>query len=297
MKRDPVIRTGCRTALRGLAALCCAFLVLLTALPAVALENAGLNILLIGEDAAREGQNGRSDTMMLVQLDPAGGSVKLVSFLRDLYVPIRGHGSTRLNAAYVFGGEQLLCETLTDLFGVRIDRTAKVDFASMAALIDKMGGVELQISEAERKALNGILAAYCKERGITARQVEQSGLVRMTGLQALSYSRVRSLDSDFVRVSRQQQLLAALLRQAAALDPLSLAGLAVECMGSVETDLSLADLLGLLPLASRLKGLELQTARVPFDGTCRDVQVDGMWVLDADIGQNARLLEAFLAGE
>jgi LCP family protein required for cell wall assembly len=297
MKRDPVIRTGCRTALRGLAALCCAFPVLLTALPAMALENAGLNILLIGEDAAREGQNGRSDTMMLVQLDPAGGSVKLVSFLRDLYVPIRGHGSTRLNAAYVFGGEQLLCETLTDLFGVRIDRTAKVDFASLASLIDRMGGVELQISEAERKALNGILATYCKERGITARQVEQSGLVRMTGLQALSYSRVRSLDSDFVRVSRQQQLLAALLRQAAALDPLSLAGLAVECMGSVETDLSLNDLMALLPILWQRNQLTLSTARVPYDGTCRDIKTGGKWVLETDTEANARLLAEFLSVE
>ena len=289
------MRCGCPAPVR-LAALCCAFMLLFAALPARA-EGETLNVLLIGEDAAREGQNGRSDTMMLAQIDPEGGSVKLVSFLRDLYVPIRGHGSTRLNAAYVYGGEQLLCDTLTDLFGVRIDRTAKVDFASMASLIDRMGGVELEISEGERKALNSILAAYCKERGETPRWAERSGLVRLTGLQALSYSRVRSLDSDFMRVSRQQQVLAALLRQAAALDPLNLAGLAVECMGSVETDLTLADLMGLMPLASRLEGLELQTARVPFDGTCRDVQVDGMWVLDADIGQNARLLEAFLAGE
>ncbi len=281
---------------RSLAALCCAVVMLLAALPARA-EADTLNILLIGEDAAREGQNGRSDTMMLAQIDPENGQVRLVSFLRDLYVPISGHGATRLNAAYVYGGEELLCQTLTHLFGVRIDRTAAVDFESMAALIDKMGGVELEITEAERKALNGILASYCKERNLTARWVETSGLVRMSGLQALSYSRVRSLDSDFMRVSRQQQVLTALLRQAAALDAISLAGLAVECMGSVETDLTLADLIGLLPLLSQLEGLELRTARVPFDGTCRDVQVDGMWVLDADIGQNARLLSEFLTAE
>lgn len=279
-----------------LLALCCAVLVLCAAVPAAA-ERDSLNILLIGEDAARNGQNGRSDTMMLVKVVPETGSVKLVSFLRDLYVPIEGHGTTRLNAAYVYGGEPLLRRTLTELFGVRIDRTAAVDFASMAALIDRMGGVELEISEAERKALNGILATYCKEQGIPPEPVTGSGLVRMNGLQALSYSRVRSLDSDFVRVSRQQQVLTALLRQVSALDPLSLAGLAVECMNSIETDLTLADLMGLLPLLARLDGLELQTARVPFDNTCRDVKVDGMWVLDADIGQNAYLLEQFLNGE
>lgn len=287
-------RRGCPALVR-LAALCCAVLMLLNALHARAQGADTLNILLIGEDAAREGHNGRSDTMMLAQIHPESGRVKLVSFLRDLYVPIRGHGITRLNAAYAYGGEALLCETLTGLFPVRIDRTAKVDFAAMAGVIDKLGGVALEISEAERQALNEILSSYCRERGLTAQPVEQSGHVRLNGLQALSYSRVRSLDSDFGRVSRQQQVLSALLGQAAELDPLSLAGLAVECMNSVETDVTLSDLLTLLPLAGG--GVDLQTAHVPFDGTCRDVLVDGMWVLEADLAQNARLLDAFLAAE
>ncbi len=281
-----------RFTVRGLAALFCVAVLLLAALPACAAGADTLNLLLIGEDAAREGHNGRSDTMMLAQIDPESGSVKLVSFLRDLYVPIEGHGLNRLNAAYVYGGSELLCRTLTGLFGVRIDRTAKVDFASMAALVDRVGGVELEISEAERRALNDILRSYCKERGISAEELEHSGLVRMTGLQALSYSRVRSLDSDFGRVSRQQQVLNALLAQAAALDPVSLAGLAVACLNSVETDLTLGDLLTLLPLAKN--DVSLETAHVPFDGTCRDLLVDGMWVLEADIGQNARLLGDFL---
>lgn len=281
-----------RFTVHRLAALFCVAVLLLAALPACAAGADTLNLLLIGEDAAREGHNGRSDTMMLAQIDPESGSVKLVSFLRDLYVPIEGHGLNRLNAAYVYGGSELLCRTLTGLFGVRIDRTAKVDFASMAALVDRVGGVELEISEAERRALNDILRSYCKERGISAEELEHSGLVRMTGLQALSYSRVRSLDSDFGRVSRQQQVLTALLAQAAALDPVSLAGLAVACLNSVETDFTLGDLLTLLPLAKN--DVSLETAHVPFDGTCRDLLVDGMWVLEADIGQNARLLGDFL---
>ncbi|MBE5815258.1 MAG: LytR family transcriptional regulator [Clostridiales bacterium] len=280
-------------AAKRLTALLCAALMLLAALPARAGEAETLNILLIGEDAAREGRNGRSDTMMLVQIAPESGAVKLVSFLRDLYVPIEGHGTQRLNAAYVHGGEALLRQTLTGLFGVRIDRTAKVDFAAMAALIDRLGGVELEISETERRALNEILEAYCRERALPYAPVETAGTVRLTGPQALSYSRVRSPDSDFVRVSRQQQVLTALLRQAMALEPVELIGLAVMCMNSIETDLGLSDLLTLLPLMDR--DIDLAAAHVPFEGTCRDLQVDGMWVLESDIAENKKRLHAFLA--
>ncbi len=284
-----------RKKLRSLAAAAVCIVLLFTGLTAAfAQEDAALHLLLIGEDAADVG-NGRSDTMMLAQIVPATGEIRLVSFLRDTYLPIPGHGYDRLNAAYVYGGKELLSQTLTGVFGVRIDRTAKVDFAAMAGIVDRMGGVELEISEAERKALNKILNVYCKERGITPQPLEQSGLVRMNGIQALSYSRVRSLDSDFVRVSRQQNVLSALLSQAMLLEPYDLLGLATECMSNMETDLTLNDLMNLLPLLWQQNGLSLTTARVPFDGTCRDIKVDGKWVLETDTATNARLLAEFLA--
>lgn len=280
---------------RGLVtAMVCAALLFTGLSAAVAQENTAIHLLLIGEDAADVG-NGRSDTMMLAQIVPATGEIRLVSFLRDTYLPIPGYGYDRLNAAYVHGGKELLCQTLTGVFGVRIDRTAKVDFAAMAGIVDRIGGVELEISEAERKALNKILNIYCKERGLTPQPLEVSGPVRMNGIQALSYSRVRSLDSDFVRVSRQQNVLSALLRQVMQLEPYELLGLATECMSSVETDLTLNDLMALLPILWQQNEVSLTTSRVPYDGTCRDIKVDGKWVLETDTAANARLLAEFLA--
>lgn len=283
--------------LRSLVAVLLCTVLLLAWLPAAfAQEESAIHLLLIGEDAADVG-NGRSDTMMLAQIVPATGQIRLVSFLRDTYLPIPGHGYDRLNAAYVYGGRELLCQTLTGVFGVRIDRTAKVDFAAMAGIVDRMGGVELEISEAERKALNKILNAYCKERGLEPQPLEESGLVCMNGIQALSYSRVRSLDSDFVRVSRQQNVLGALLNRALQLEPYELLGLATECMSSVETDLTLNDLMTLLPILWQRHELTLSTARVPYDGTCRDIKTDGKWVLETDTEANARLLAEFLSVE
>lgn len=283
---------------RIVSAILCMILLLTLALPAMAAEEANtFNLLLIGEDASAKAENGRSDAMLLAQITPATGDVKLVSFLRDLYVPVPGHGKTRLNAAYFYGGEELLKETLTECFGVRIDRTMAVDFATMAGLIDQIGGVELEVTAQEKTELNSILATYCRDEGIPVdgRLLENSGLVKLDGLQALSFSRIRSLDSDFGRVGRQQMVLVGLLKRLTTLDGLTLMGLAIGNLQNVKTDLSLGDLIGLLPLLSRDGGLRLRSARVPFDDTCRDVQVDGMWVLDCDLAANTGRLQAFLA--
>lgn len=276
----------------------CVSLLLTIAMPAMAAEKTNtFNLLLIGEDASAKAENGRSDAMLLAQITPATGDVKLVSFLRDLYVPVPGHGKTRLNAAYFYGGEELLKETLTECFGVRIDRTMAVDFATMAGLIDQIGGVELEVTAKELNELNSILATYCRDEGIPVdgRLLEGSGMVTLDGLQALSFSRIRSLDSDFGRVSRQQMVLVGLLKRLTTVDGLTLMRLAIGNLQNVKTDLSLGDLIDLLPLLSRDGGLRLRSARVPFDDTCRDVQVNGMWVLDCDLAANTGRLQAFLA--
>lgn len=280
------------------AALLCAVLLVCAAIPAAHAQEADtFNLLLIGEDAASGDANGRSDAMLLAQITPESGDVKLVSFLRDLYVPIAGHGKTRLNVAYFYGGEELLKQTLTECFDVRIDRTMAVDFTTMAGLIDQIGGVEVELTEPERAELNSVLATHCLKEGIPVdgQLVPEGNPATLNGLQALSFSRIRSLDSDFGRVGRQQQVLVGLLKRLTTLDSFTLMGLAMRNISHVRTDLSLGDLISLLPILSREGGLRLRSVRVPFDDTCRDVQVNGMWVLDCDMATNTRMLHDFLA--
>ena len=105
-------------------------------------EEKPLRILLIGVDAYEDQSRGRSDTMVLVQADPAAGEIRALSFLRDLYVPIPGCGTTRLNAAYSFGGESLLKTALKNNFGVEVDRTVTVSFDSLCRIVDALGGIE-----------------------------------------------------------------------------------------------------------------------------------------------------------
>lgn len=264
-------------------------LILLTG-SAMAGEKTALNLLIIGVDSASPGKTGRSDTMMLAQIDYQNNDVRLVSFLRDLYVPIPGHGRTRLNAAYFYGGEELLRKTLKANFGVEVDRTVTVHYKVLADLVDQLGGVEIDVTEAERRHLNKLLLDY----GGTVPDVSEPGLQRLNGLQALTYSRIRKIDSDFQRTSRQQTVIAAMLREMSGMGKWPLFRLAVSNMSKVQTDFTLGDLYRLAPMMGKLDELTITTAHVPFEGAYTDETISGMMVLKPNLEKNQKLLKTFL---
>jgi len=271
-----------------------AVLILLCMLAGAARAEDALNVLLIGVDSSRGEARGRSDTMMLMRVDEPSGSIRLASFLRDLYVSIPGVGKTRLNAAYHYGGEELLTETLREQFGVEIDRTVTVQFKTLCNLVDDLGGIEVEIEPRELSALNKMIAEYNADYGLTGGQMDQSGLNLLDGRQALCYSRLRKIDSDFQRTSRQQAVISALLRKVSQLDVWRLTGLALKYLGKVETDMTFQDMARLAPMLTQLENLTFQTAHVPFDGAYTDETVGGMMVLKPDLERTRRLLSAFL---
>ena len=113
------------------------------------------SILLIGQDK-REGESRqRSDSMILATLDKDQGTVSLTSFMRDLYVAIPGYSTTRINAAYAYGGMDLLDQTLEENFGVKIDGNVEVDFEVFQVLVDKVGGIDLELTQAEADYICG----------------------------------------------------------------------------------------------------------------------------------------------
>ena len=280
-------------ALKRLFALACAALLLASAPAARARESEPLNVLLIGVDQSAPGTRGRSDTMMLARVNPSTGSIRLVSFLRDLYVSIPGIGKTRLNAAYQHGGETLLKEALAQNFHVSVDHTVTVSFSMLSDLVDQVGGVELNIEEKERRALNAMIRDYNADYGLSGGEVTQSGTQVLDGRQALCYSRLRKIDSDFQRTSRQQRVLEGLLHRLSGMGKWQLLRLAVQNLSRVETDLSFGDLAALAPLLAG-DGLSLECTRVPFDGTYREETIRGMMVLVPDLSTCRSKLRRFL---
>lgn len=253
-------------------------------------EDGALSILLIGVDNHNLEKAGRSDTMILAKLDLKTGTVKMISFLRDMYVKIPGKGMNRLNAAYYYGGAPLLLQTLETNFGVHIDGTVALDFSMMINIVDQLDGITLDVSEKERVQMNTLIRSF----GSQGEQLAQAGEQRLNGIQALCYSRVRKIDSDFQRTSRQHKVIEAMLSRMRESDTATLIGLMTNNWSSVKTDMTLADVSALLPLMLNMSDVTIETMHVPLDNAYYDDVVNGMMVLVPNLTKNNQAIVAFL---
>ena len=241
------------------------------------------NLLLLGIDNPTDSLKGRSDTMLLASLNAYTGRLKLVSFLRDTYVSIPRHGHNKLNAAYSYGGADLLLETLGKSFGVHVDGYVAVNYALMAALVDAIGGVELEVSEGELKKLNGILEYY--------------NYLRVTGLQTMSFARIRKLDSDFMRVQRQQKVVLAIYRKLRTLDALTLTGIITEYIGKVGTNVTLAQAAALVAGVLAQDELTTETLRIPKEGAYTRKTINDTYFVVPNLDKCRKAISAFLYGQ
>ena len=253
-------------------------------------------LLLIGSDAYSGDGRGRSDTTILVQVDAESKTIRMASFLRDMYVRIPGKGSNRINASYIWGGAELLLKTLETNFGVTADAWAEVNFERLVQVIDAIGGVEVEVTEAERTQVNSILRFYNEKTGDPEEDqlLTESGLVHLTGKQALCFSRIRKIDGDTQRTARQRKVIEAAYRKVMTLDLASITALVMDNLDACKTDLTPADAVRLIPLAIRCKNATFETLTIPQKGTYSTRTIDGMWVIVPNLKQNKALLREFL---
>jgi LCP family protein required for cell wall assembly len=213
-----------------------------------------LTMLLLGVDR-REDEPSRSDTMILVNVDPVSKTASMVAIPRDLRVIIPGYGVHKVNAAYAFGeadgvkggGPALVIQTIETNFGVHIDYFAEVDFAGFVKIVDTVGGVTIDVPYPIKDD------AYPANGDNYMRVYFPAGWQHLDGERALQYARTRHDDGDGMRSVRQQQVLMALRAQAVSFDLLAKAGeLLGELADAVRTDLSPTQALQLARLATEL---------------------------------------------
>ena len=244
------------------------------------------NILLLGVDArsGEEAEQTRSDTMMLVSLDMKHHCIKLVSFLRDTWVYIPTLDSEqRLNAACSSGGYQGVVDAIEYNFGVDIDNYAVVDFEMFKVLVDSLGGVEIDVTEAEAKEVTGHPLRY---GNVTL----ESGKNKLTGEQALAYCRIRKIDTDFVRTERQRKVMSAILDSAKHSNPFKLYKMAFNSAPYIETDMSKGELMSLVAQAGICITGDLHQTKVPFEGTWDYATIRGNSVISINTKKNKEML-------
>lgn len=172
-----------------------------SALTPIEEPQAPVTILLLGRDARdAETEFGRADTIMLLHINPQQQKAALLSIPRDTLVEIPGYGEDKINAAYSYGGEELMIQTVSKLLDAVINHYITIDFEGFVKLIDEMGGVDVEIDRPIEDPKTG---AYIS-----------SGKHHFTGEQALAYTRTRSTEfGDIGRIQRQQYILKELAKQ------------------------------------------------------------------------------------
>lgn len=252
------------------------------------------NILLIGCDAREEGGRGRSDSIILISINKESEQLIATSIMRDIYVEIPGHGNNRINAAYAFGGADLLVETVEKNFKIQIDRYASVDFFVFMDIVDQMGGVDLEISDEEFLVAN----AYINELNELLDEpygtdwLPGGGPHHLNGKQALGYSRIRYVgDADFERTQRQRAVLEQIFNKVKDYNLIELNTLLNIILPEVTTDLTEGEAITLALGMNAYKKYDLKQYRLPYDDTWRNMRIKGMSVLGIDFETNIRNLK------
>jgi LCP family protein required for cell wall assembly len=228
--------------------------------PPVVTTGDRINILLLGIDR-REGTGWgtRTDTIIIVTIDPANKTVGMLSIPRDLQLPIPGNGEERINTANVFGtsqnypggGPALLKRTIEVNFGIPIDYYIMVDFQGFEKIIDTLGGVDVNVP----KTLHDTMYPDPKPGDLYAYKTVHfdPGWQHMNGKRALIYARSRMSTSDFDRAKRQQLILLAIREKALSLNLITKLPALIATTGSmVKTDMTTDEMIELARLAPQV---------------------------------------------
>lgn len=263
-------------------------------------DNEEKNILIVGQDR-RSGETGntRSDTMIICTLHPDTKQITMVSLMRDMYVPIPGYNSNRINAAYVYDGMELLDATIEQDFGIKIDGNVEVDFDGFLQTAAMIAPVTMELNEAEAKymtthPLDGV-DTESQVGGWTFTEGENN----LYSGAMLEYARMRHVgNSDYERTERQRKLLRAAFSKLKTENIIKQMQFVNGVLPYLTTDLSDSDLLS---YAKLLTSGEYRIAnegyRIPIDGGYTSQSINGMSVLVPDLQKNSEALQQYIYGE
>lgn len=251
--------------------------------PLIQQADGTMNILLLGSDASADEHLARTDSIMIVSVNPNIPSVSMLSFPRDLVVRIPGRPDDRINTVYEWGylkdfpggGPAFLALALRKNFGIKIDHFVRIDFQGFIKAVDTLGGVEVLV-ECE---LHDTFPDKASPTGRTDLDV-YPGKVMLSGKQALWFSRSRWSTTDFDRARRQQKVMRAIFRKARESNLLQNAiGLYTDFRSNLETDVGITDIPALMEIAQRLGDLQIKSRVITFPIVRAFTRDDGARVL------------------
>lgn len=251
------------------------------------------NIAFFGVDS-RDGslQTGaRSDSIMVISINQETKDVKITSIYRDTCLKVPGYGFTKATHAYAYGGAELAMSMLNTNLDLDITEFATVDFGVLAKIIDAIGGIDLDISDAEFSLINPLIKEQNRVTGSDSPYLDGPGTQHVNGTQATAYARIRKIDSDFKRAERQRIVLSKVFEQAKTANIGTLLNVIDTILPEVYTNMSSTDLIS---LAKDIFSYNIvDQSGWPFEKTTGSYQ-DLSYVFAEGLEQNVKELHAYL---
>ncbi len=238
------------------------------------------NIVFYGIDSF-EGKSGRSDAIMILTIDENTKKIKLTSIPRDSYVNIPGRGMDKINHAYAFGGPQLALKTLNSNFGLDVKYFATVNFSSLPKIIDSIGGITLNVTNAE--AGTGNISG-----------INTAGTYNLNGKQALSFSRIRKIDSDFERSRRQRDVIEAIINNMFTKNLTSYPGTLSTLLPLISTNMSSTEIIAMATDVITKDIKTFEQARYPLESMGKGQLINGIYYYVFDIEATKDLIGKYI---
>lgn len=246
------------------------------------------NIAVFGLDSRDNNFEGRSDAIIIITIDEVHDKIKMTTIARDSYVDIEGTGKDKITHAHWFGGPELAVKTLNQNFNMEITDYVTVNFYGMVEIIDEIGGVELDVDYQEMNSINEKYAPELNSIGLDCPKVTYTGLQKLTGAQALAYSRNRgSSGGDLDRGNRQKEVLSAIYNSLTGISTSQFHTLVKIGLDNCQTSLTNSEITRLASWAA-LNLPSIESLSLP-DEECNPQYgdagyVDGIWYFKYDLG-------------
>ena len=253
-----------------------------------------VNILLLGTDERTDefNENARADSIMVMSLNTKEHTIKLISIERGIGVPVPGRNDDWITHTFRYGGAALTMQTVRDCFKLDVNRYIRVNFNAFKEGISAIGGIDIELTPAEAEYINNAA------RQDSSKEIQRvsAGQQHLNGATALTYARIRKIDSDWKRIERQRTVIQAAINQVKNSDIFTLNALADAILPMVLTNLTKAEITRLMleVPAFLSEGSKMEQMTIPTYETCWNrVGVDGRKMIGVDFEANAQILKTF----
>lgn len=251
------------------------------------------NIALFGIDSRAGGDSnqGLSDATIVLSINHQTNKIKLISIMRDSYVQINGKGD-KLTHAYGYGGAELAIKTLNENFNLDITEYVTVNFDQLAHVVDAIGGIKLDVTEAERQQIN--LNMFEIRKQYTDYLTVSGNQILLNGDQAVGYARIRRLDGDQARTGRQREVLMAVFDKVMTMNVMEYPSLAKTIIPMVTTSFSYSDVITFLPVLTSGTATIEQTMIPCEKNNPKDAMINGVYYMQYDLESATESIHDFI---